>query len=91
MFEHGDERMTTITDIAKIVGVSKSTVSRYLNGGSVSYETKKKIENIISKTGYTPNAFAQSLKAKKTKENQRKPILLGLLYRALILMLRHEP
>lgn len=64
--EHGDERMTTITDIAQMAGVAKSTVSRYLNGGSVSYETKKKIENIISKTGYTPNAFARSLKAKKT-------------------------
>ena len=64
--EHGDERMTTFTDIAQMAGVAKSTISRYLNGGSVSYETKKKIENIISKAGYTPNSFAQSLKAKKT-------------------------
>ncbi|MFX3623638.1 MAG: LacI family DNA-binding transcriptional regulator [Ectobacillus sp.] len=56
----------TISDIAHIAGVAKSTVSRYLNGGSVSEKTKKKIERAISETGYVPNAFAQSLKAKKT-------------------------
>jgi len=56
----------TISDIAKIAGVAKSTVSRYLNGGSVGEATKKKIEQAINETGYTPNPFAQSLKAKKT-------------------------
>jgi LacI family transcriptional regulator, sucrose operon repressor len=55
-----------ISDIAKIAGVAKSTVSRYLNGGSVSDTTKKKIEHVINETGYIPNTFAQSLKAKKT-------------------------
>ncbi|WP_445486783.1 LacI family DNA-binding transcriptional regulator [Niallia sp. 03133] len=58
--------MTTIADIAKLAGVAKSTVSRYLNDGSVSEETKRKIEQIIKETGYSPNAFAQSLKAKNT-------------------------
>jgi LacI family transcriptional regulator, sucrose operon repressor len=58
--------MKTIADIAKIAGVAKSTVSRYLNGGSVSEATKRKIEHAIKETGYTPNPFAQSLKAKKT-------------------------
>ncbi|GKU81878.1 LacI family DNA-binding transcriptional regulator [Niallia sp. NCCP-28] len=58
--------MTTIADIAKLAGVAKSTVSRYLNDGSVSEATKKKIERVITETGYTPNAFAQSLKAKNT-------------------------
>ncbi|MEK5039055.1 LacI family DNA-binding transcriptional regulator [Sporosarcina sp. FSL K6-3457] len=57
---------TTIADIAQLAGVAKSTVSRYLNGGSVSQETGLKIEQIIRDTDYTPNAFAQSLKAKKT-------------------------
>ncbi|WP_227004579.1 LacI family DNA-binding transcriptional regulator [Jeotgalibaca arthritidis] len=28
--------MVTINDIAKMAGVAKSTVSRYLNGGSIS-------------------------------------------------------
>ncbi|MGP7817165.1 LacI family DNA-binding transcriptional regulator [Niallia sp. 01092] len=58
--------MKTIADIAKLAGVSKSTVSRYLNNGSVSDETKRKIEYIMKQTGYSPNAFAQSLKAKNT-------------------------
>lgn len=58
--------MTTIADIAKLAGVAKSTVSRYLNDGSVSGATKKKIERVINETGYAPNAFAQSLKAKNT-------------------------
>ncbi len=55
----------TISDIAQLSGVAKSTVSRYLNGGSVGEATKKKIERVIKETGYIPNTFAQSLKAKK--------------------------
>ncbi|ASA21227.1 LacI family DNA-binding transcriptional regulator [Paenibacillus donghaensis] len=58
--------MKTIIDIAKAAGVAKSTVSRYLNGGPVSDETKEKIELVIKKYHYVPNTFAQSLKAKKT-------------------------
>lgn len=54
----------TISDIAKLAEVSKSTVSRYLNNGYVSIEAKVKIEKVIQQTGYEPNAFAQSLKSK---------------------------
>ena len=57
----------TIKDIAEIAGVAKSTVSRYLNNGKVSEETKEKIRQVIEEYNYEPNAFAQSLKAKKTK------------------------
>lgn len=56
----------TINDIAELTGVSKSTVSRYLNGGSVSKKTSDKISKIVKETNYFPNSFAQSLKAKKT-------------------------
>lgn len=58
--------MVTINDIAKQAGVAKSTVSRYINGGSVSKKTKEKLDIIVAETGYVPNTFAQSLKAKKT-------------------------
>lgn len=58
--------MKTIIDIARAAGVAKSTVSRYLNGGPVSDETRAKIERVIKKYQYVPNTFAQSLKAKKT-------------------------
>ena len=59
--------MTTINDIAKLAGVAKSTVSRHLNGGSVSRKTAAKIEAVIKQTGYVPNSFAQSLKAKESR------------------------
>lgn len=58
--------MVTINDIAKKAGVAKSTVSRYLNNGSISPETKKIIEAVIEETGYMPNTFARSLKAQRT-------------------------
>ncbi|WP_028592571.1 LacI family DNA-binding transcriptional regulator [Paenibacillus massiliensis] len=57
--------MKTIADIAKLAGVAKSTVSRYLNGGSVSEATKLQIERVIQEHNYIPNTFARSLKAKK--------------------------
>lgn len=56
----------TISDIASIAGVAKSTVSRYLNGGSVSQATRQRIEKVIKEHHYVPNTFAQSLKARKT-------------------------
>lgn len=57
----------TIQDIANMVGVSKSTISRYLNGGYVSNENKEKIKEAIEKTGFETNFFAKRLKAKKSK------------------------
>ena len=59
-------KMVTINDIAKLAGVAKSTVSRYLNGGSISTKTADKINAVIQETGYVPNSFAQSLKAKES-------------------------
>ncbi len=56
----------TIQDIANIAGVSKSTVSRYLNGGYVSKENIEKIAKVIKKTGYQTNFFAKRLKSKKS-------------------------
>lgn len=57
----------TIQDIANMVGVSKSTVSRYLNGGYVSEENMKKISEAVEKTGFTSNFFAKRLKADNSK------------------------
>lgn len=52
----------TISDIAKLAGVSVATVSRVLNNkGYVKAETKARIQEIISKNGYHPNAVARSL------------------------------
>ncbi len=56
------DKMSNINDISRLSGVSKSTVSRYLNDGSVSKKTGMKIQKVIDKLNYIPNAFAQSLK-----------------------------
>lgn len=60
------ERKVTIQDIAALAQVSKSTVSRYLNKGYVSEEKAERIKNAIAATGFSSNAFARRLKAKKS-------------------------
>lgn len=57
-----------IDEIAKMAGVSRTTVSRYLNGGYVADEKKERIGKIIRKTGYRPSAQAQTLRTKRTKQ-----------------------
>mgnify|MGYP000450988464 FL=1 len=57
----------TISQIAKLAGVSKSTVSRALNGsGYVSEKAKRKIQEIIRKYDYVPDSKAVSLSKKRT-------------------------
>lgn len=56
----------TMADIAKVAGVSKTTVSRYFNGGYVKEETRQKIEKIVKEYDYEPNVLAANLKANKT-------------------------
>lgn len=55
-----------IIDIAKLAGVSKSTVSRYLNNGYVGAEAREKIKKVIDETGFTPKSHAKSLRTGKT-------------------------
>lgn len=57
----------TISDIAKMAGVSSSAVSRYLNNGYVSAKKKEKIKAVIDKTGYVPSRQARMLRTKRTK------------------------
>lgn len=56
-----------INEIAKLAGVSRATVSRYLNNGYVSEEKKKIIRKVIEETGYQPSSQAQMLRTKKTR------------------------
>jgi len=54
-----------IYDIACMAGVSTATVSRVLNhSGRVSEASRKKVEDVIKREGYIPNAFAHSLTTK---------------------------
>ena len=60
---------TTINDIARLAGVSKATVSYYLNGkiDKMSAETAETIRTAIEQTGYVPSHLARSLSARHTK------------------------
>ncbi len=57
----------TIKDIAKILGISASTVSRALKDHpDISEETKEKIKKLAKKLNYKPNAIALSLQSSKS-------------------------
>lgn len=56
----------TINEIAKMAGVSRTTVSRYLNNGYVSKEKAERIREVIDQTGYRPSRQAQMLRTKQT-------------------------
>ena len=65
--EHLPENKMTINKVAELCGVSKTTVSRFLNGKfeNMSEETKEHIRRVIAEVDYHPNRSAQRLKASR--------------------------
>jgi len=60
--------VTTLLDVARRAGVSKSTVSNVIRGAALVAEpTRLKVERAIADTGYHPNAIARALKARTSK------------------------
>jgi len=61
--------MATIDDVAKLAGVSKSSVSRVLNGNFqyMSDDMKHRILTAIEDLQYSPNSLARGLKKKETQ------------------------
>lgn len=58
----------TIYDIAKEAGVAASTVSRVVNGKpGVKEETRKRIQELLRKYDYSPNAAARGLVKQSTR------------------------
>jgi LacI family transcriptional regulator len=58
----------TLRDIARVVGVAPSTVSKALNGlGDVSEPTRARIAAVAARLGYRPNAIARSLRVRRTR------------------------
>ena len=58
----------TSKDVAKLAGVSQSTVSRvFIAGSAVSEKTKKKVYEAAKTLNYRPNAFARSLTTNESK------------------------
>ena len=62
------KRSISIKEIAKLANVSVATVSRVINNnGRFSEDTRKKVQYIIDKYGYTTNMAAKSLRMSKSK------------------------
>ena len=60
--------MSTLKDVARLAGVSPSTVSRVVNGGSTgaaSEETVRRIWDAVRESGYSVNENARSLRMKE--------------------------
>jgi LacI family transcriptional regulator len=57
----------TIGELAKIAGVSKTTISRVINSKpDVDPGTREKILSLISEYGFQPNAFAKAISQKQS-------------------------
>ncbi|MEE0954859.1 MAG: LacI family DNA-binding transcriptional regulator [Eubacterium sp.] len=58
---------STIKDIRKMTGLSLATISKYLNGGNVLPENKKKIDEAVKQLDYHVNEVARSLVTRKSR------------------------
>lgn len=56
----------TIKDVAKYTGLSIATISKYINGGNVLEENRKKIEEAIKVLDFRVNELARGLKTNRT-------------------------
>lgn len=59
--------MATIKDVAKLAGVSPSTISKYINGGNVLDENANAIRKAIAELDYRVNPFARNLKTQRSR------------------------
>ena len=66
--EKQTESKMTIDKVAELCGVSKTTISRFLNGKyeNMSAETREHIRRVIAEVDYRPNRSAQRLKASRS-------------------------
>ncbi|MFG2875584.1 LacI family DNA-binding transcriptional regulator [Streptomyces sp. NPDC048337] len=61
-------RPPTIADVARVAGVSRTTVSHALNGiGKVDPRTRERIKQVAGELGYRPNLRAQRLRRGQAK------------------------
>lgn len=59
--------MATIKDVARLAGVAPSTISKYINGGTVRKENAEAIRQAIEKLEYRVDPFARGLKAQRNR------------------------
>lgn len=59
----GKRKRITITDVARLAGVSKQTVSRVINDRpDVADQTRSRVKAVIDKLNYSPDPIARSMK-----------------------------
>ena len=56
----------TIKDVARVAGVSISTVSRALNGLTANQDLVSRVHAAVREVDYVPSVLGQSLKSQKT-------------------------
>jgi LacI family transcriptional regulator len=64
------KRSPTMRDIARLAGVSQTTVSFVLNNKpniAIADETRQKIWQVVEELGYRPNSLARSLRSNRTR------------------------
>lgn len=59
--------MATIKDVARMAGVSTTTISKFINGGNVRAENAEAIRNAIEALDFRVNHFARSLKTQRSR------------------------
>ncbi len=60
-------RKPTSKDVARVVGVSQSAVSRaFTDGGKIAKKTRERILKVAEEVGYRPNVHARSLITRRT-------------------------
>lgn len=59
--------MATIKDVARMAGVAPSTISKYINGGSVRKENAEAIRAAIEQLEYRVDPFARGLKSHRNR------------------------
>ena len=61
-------KRVTISDIARLSGVSVSTVSKAINGNykDISQETREKVMEVVKKYNYSPNKLARAIARRQT-------------------------
>ncbi len=58
----------TLEEIGELAGVSRSTVSRVINGHpNISAPVRQRVEDVIRQTGYQPNSAARSLASSQSR------------------------
>jgi LacI family transcriptional regulator len=62
------KQVTSVSDIARMAGVSVATVSRVINqNGRFSKETEERVRKIIKECNYQPNILARGLRTNRVK------------------------